>query len=126
METRKLIKIEMIKKDVTGAEIGRRAGVDRTAIYRCRDGLIKSYRLRKAIADALRMRVEELWPGEASGMVWVEGYQQKKKGLRYGEVIQEALRMRAEGQTLREISKKTGATIKTVFMWTKKYKQRVA
>jgi lambda repressor-like predicted transcriptional regulator len=60
--TPKRIRIEMIKKDITGAEIARRVGVDRTAIYKCMDGLIKSYRLRKAIADALGVRVEELWP----------------------------------------------------------------
>ena len=36
-------------------------GVDRTAIYKVIDGISKSHRLRKAIADALGVAYEELW-----------------------------------------------------------------
>lgn len=58
----KKIRIEMIKRDVSGAEIARKVGVTRVAIYRTIDGFIKSYRLRKAIADAIGEPVEALWP----------------------------------------------------------------
>jgi|GEM_PF-3525401 len=62
----KRIRIEMIKKDITGAEIARNAGVHRTAIYKVIDGSSKSGSLRKAIADALGMGVEELWEKDSS------------------------------------------------------------
>lgn len=57
----KQIRIEMIKKGIRGAEIARRIGVDRTAIYKTLDGKIKSKKLRKAIAEALGVPYEELW-----------------------------------------------------------------
>jgi len=60
----KYIRIEMIKKDVKGAEIARRIGVNRSAISKTIDGKIKSYRLRKAIAEALGVPYEELWGEE--------------------------------------------------------------
>ncbi len=56
------IKIEMIKKGVKGAEIARRAGVTRVAIYHVIEGRVRSPRLRQAIASALGMSVEKLWP----------------------------------------------------------------
>lgn len=59
--TPKRIRILMLLKGISGAEIARRAGVDRTAIYKVIDGISRSPRLRKAIADALGIPVEELW-----------------------------------------------------------------
>lgn len=46
------IKIKMLKKGITGAEIARRAGVDRTAIYHVLAGRSRSYKLRRAICKA--------------------------------------------------------------------------
>jgi predicted transcriptional regulator len=46
------IKIEFLKKGVTGAEIARRMGVTRQAIYHHIEGRRKGKRLRKAICDA--------------------------------------------------------------------------
>ncbi|GJQ47599.1 MAG: XRE family transcriptional regulator [Candidatus Jettenia sp.] len=60
--TKQKIKIEFIKKDVSGAEIGRRMGVSRVAVYQVISGKTKSKRLRKAIADAIGMEVSDLWP----------------------------------------------------------------
>lgn len=51
----------MLLRNISGAEIARRAGVNRTAIYNVIDGKSKSYRLRKAIADAIGESVEDLW-----------------------------------------------------------------
>lgn len=48
----KRIRIEMLKRDITGAEIARRLGVDRTAIYKTIDGTCRSMRLRRAICEA--------------------------------------------------------------------------
>jgi len=62
MNIKKTIWHEMIERDISGAEIARRAGVDRTAIYKTMDGKIKSKKLRKAIADAIGMKVTALWP----------------------------------------------------------------
>jgi lambda repressor-like predicted transcriptional regulator len=56
------IKIEMLKKGITGADIARRAGVTRVAIYHVIEGRVKSTRLRKAIADALGMKIKQIWP----------------------------------------------------------------
>ncbi len=56
------IKIELLKNGITGAEIARRAGVTRVAIYHVIEDRSKSRRLRKAIAKALGLPVEELWP----------------------------------------------------------------
>jgi len=49
----KKIKIEMIKKGITGAEIARNAGVTRIAIYHIIEGRRRSPRLRRAISAAL-------------------------------------------------------------------------
>jgi transcriptional regulator with XRE-family HTH domain len=62
IELNKKIKMKMIAKDVTGAEIARKMGVDRSSINKTIKGKIKSLRLRKAIAEALSVRVEKLWP----------------------------------------------------------------
>ena len=45
------IKIELLKKGVTGAEIARKLGVNRSAIYLVISGRAKSRRIRKAICE---------------------------------------------------------------------------
>lgn len=52
----------MIEKEVTGADIARRAGVDRSSIHHVITGKTKSPRLRQFIADVLGVRVADLWP----------------------------------------------------------------
>lgn len=56
------IKIELLKKEISAAEIARRAGVVRSAISNVIAGRRKSKKLRKAIADAIGEPVEALWP----------------------------------------------------------------
>jgi lambda repressor-like predicted transcriptional regulator len=56
------IKIELLKKGIFMAEIARREGVTRAAICMTVKNEIKSIRLRRAIAQALGMKVEDLWP----------------------------------------------------------------
>ncbi len=58
------IKALLVLKGISGAEIARGIGVHRTAIYHTIEGKIKSYRIRKAIADALEVEYEELWGAE--------------------------------------------------------------
>ncbi len=60
--TKQKIEIEFVKKNISGAEIGRRMGVSRVAIYQVISGKTKSKRLRKAIAEAIGMEVSDLWP----------------------------------------------------------------
>ena len=55
------IKVEMLKKRLSGAEIARKAGVDRSAVYHVIAGRSTSKRLRQAIADALDMPYDEVW-----------------------------------------------------------------
>ena len=50
---RQKIRIEMIKQGITGGEIARRLGVDRSAIWHAVSGNIRSSRIRKGICDAL-------------------------------------------------------------------------
>jgi lambda repressor-like predicted transcriptional regulator len=56
------IKIKLLEAGITGAEIARRAKVDRTAIYHVIAGRSKSVKLRRAIAKALGVDVVDLWP----------------------------------------------------------------
>ena len=56
------IKIAMLKKGISGAEIARRTGVTRVAVYHVIEGRSQSRKLRQAIADALGVRVADLWP----------------------------------------------------------------
>lgn len=67
MTRRQKVKIELIKKGIPAAEIARQMSVSRQAIYQTVDGIIKSRRLRKAIADAIGLRVEDLWPSNGNG-----------------------------------------------------------
>ncbi len=59
-----LIKALLVLKGIKGAEIARRCGVDRTAIYKVVEGVSKSKRLRRAIAEALEVPYESLWEDE--------------------------------------------------------------
>lgn len=56
------IKIELLKRGISGAAIARQEGVVRQAIYHVVAGRRRSPRLRGAIARAIGTRVEKLWP----------------------------------------------------------------
>lgn len=56
------IKIELLKRGTSGAEIGRKLGVSRHAVYHVIAGRNKTPKIRKAIARALDMGVSDLWP----------------------------------------------------------------
>jgi DNA-binding XRE family transcriptional regulator len=58
----KKIRMKMIEMDVSGAEIAREIGVHRSAINNTVKGILKSFRLRRAIADALQLKVTDIWP----------------------------------------------------------------
>lgn len=58
------IKIEMLKKGITGGDIGRSIGVTRTAIALVINRKRVSPRLRRAIATAINMPYEEVWGEE--------------------------------------------------------------
>ena len=61
------IKIELIKKGIPAAEIGRRLGITRNAIWLTIHGKTKKLRNRKAIAEAIGVTVEDLWPKNGNG-----------------------------------------------------------
>ena len=54
----------MIKKDISGREIGRRLGLSHGTVSATIRGKSNAYRIRKGIADALGTTVEELWKEE--------------------------------------------------------------
>ncbi len=58
----KKIRVRMIMKDVNGAQIARTIGVHRSLINKTINGERKSFRIRKGIADALQLKVSDLWP----------------------------------------------------------------
>ncbi len=60
----KKIKIQMIRKDISAAEIARRVKVNRSAITQTIHGLIKSRRLRTAIASSLNIPYRKIWKDE--------------------------------------------------------------
>lgn len=62
--TPKQIKIEMIKKDVTGPYLASVLQCRPQAIYRVRDGKSTSRRIQGAIAQAIEMPVEKLFPSK--------------------------------------------------------------
>jgi len=62
----KKIKMLMIEKDITGADIARIAGVSRSAISHIIAGHSKSQRLRQLIAKEIGVPVEVFWPGASS------------------------------------------------------------
>ena len=59
------IKVEMLKKRLSGADIARKAGVDPSAVYHVVSGRSKSKKLRQAIADALETSYEDIWGEDA-------------------------------------------------------------
>jgi hypothetical protein len=63
MTTAKEIKIALIKRDITGAEIARRHSVTKEAVYHTIAGRRKSPYLRQAIADELNIPYKKLWGG---------------------------------------------------------------
>jgi lambda repressor-like predicted transcriptional regulator len=60
--TAQKIKIELIKRNITCADIARKIGVHRSAITHTVNGRLSSYRLQQAIADSIKIPVHELWP----------------------------------------------------------------
>ncbi len=58
------IKILFLENNTSGAQIGRDNAVGRTAISHTIAGRCKSKRLRNAIAKAINLKVEEIWPEE--------------------------------------------------------------
>lgn len=56
------IRVEMLRKDVTQAEIARELGVNPATVSRVIDGLITSDRIRRAIAKKIGIDVRFLWP----------------------------------------------------------------
>lgn len=63
-ETKKTIKKLMIDKDVKGAEIARTVGCTRQNVYHVIKGRQATPKIRQAIAEALGVRVSDLWPDE--------------------------------------------------------------
>ena len=61
MNEAKQIKMLIIEKEISGAEIARKIGVDRTAVYHVISGKSKSLRVREAIATNLGLSVNDLW-----------------------------------------------------------------
>ena len=60
----KEIKILIIRKNITQAEIARQEGVSPSAVHQTITGRTVSRRLRKAIAERLGLPVEKVWPEE--------------------------------------------------------------
>jgi len=61
-EQGKKIKALMALAGISGAEIARTLGVHRSAVSKVADGVMKSRRIREAIARDLKTRVHDLWP----------------------------------------------------------------
>ena len=64
-QTKKIKKL-MIDKDLSGSEIARRIGVDPSMVSLTIGGQRSTYRIRKAIAEALGVDVTDLWPRETA------------------------------------------------------------
>ena len=56
------IKIEMLKKGITAADVGRKIGVSRVAVCRVRMGDLTSSRIQRAIAQVIEMPVNKVFP----------------------------------------------------------------
>ncbi len=61
------VRISLLKKGISAASIARHAGVSRSAITHTMRGEIKSKKLRAAIAAAIGVEVEDLWPSNGNG-----------------------------------------------------------
>jgi sugar (pentulose or hexulose) kinase len=61
----KALKIAMIEKDITYADVARQLGnVKPGTVKVVANGFAKTPRIRKALADAVGKTIEELWPKE--------------------------------------------------------------
>ncbi len=67
LRLKKKIRMILLEKDISAAEIARRAGVSRSAITQTMKGIVKSKKLRTAIADAIGVKIEDLWPTNGNG-----------------------------------------------------------
>jgi lambda repressor-like predicted transcriptional regulator len=56
------IKIRLLKKGISQAEIARQQRVVRSYIGHVMAGRRKNQRIRRAIADAIGMKVSDIWP----------------------------------------------------------------
>jgi lambda repressor-like predicted transcriptional regulator len=62
------IRAELVRRGITNAEIGRRAGnVSRQSVTQAIYGQTKSSRIRQAIAEAIGRSVHEIWPDNGKG-----------------------------------------------------------
>jgi len=61
-ETTIKIKVLMMQKGLNGAKIARNIGITRQAISGVINLRWRSIRIRKAIADALDVQIDKLWP----------------------------------------------------------------
>jgi DNA-binding XRE family transcriptional regulator len=57
----KEIKILLIRKDVKQADIARKLKVSKTAVHNVIKGISESARIKRAIAEVLGVKVEDLW-----------------------------------------------------------------
>lgn len=64
IEIKKTIQKLMIDKDVTGAAIARKVGCTRQNVYHVIRGRQATPTIRQAIAEALGVRVSDLWPDQ--------------------------------------------------------------
>jgi transcriptional regulator with XRE-family HTH domain len=62
--THKEIRILMLQKGVTQAQIARDLNVTRAAICHVLKGELPSHRIRRAVAKSLRVPISRLWPPE--------------------------------------------------------------
>ncbi len=75
------IKIELLRRGLTAAELGRRANVDRSAITHTISNRKRSRRLRRLVAEAIGLSYEAVWgEPESAGRRpgWLKGRPRKK------------------------------------------------
>ncbi|WKZ32959.1 MAG: transcriptional regulator [Thermodesulfobacteriota bacterium] len=56
------VKALMVLNNIKGVDIAKKLGVSPTTVYVVLSGKGKSRRIQKAVAEALDMTVEDLWP----------------------------------------------------------------
>jgi lambda repressor-like predicted transcriptional regulator len=59
------IKIELLKAGISIRQLAKQQGVSHTAMSYTIHGINKGFKLRKAVAQAIGKRVEEIWPPES-------------------------------------------------------------
>lgn len=57
----------LLEKDISAAEVARRAGVSRSAVTHTMKGVVKSKKIRKVISEIVEIPIEELWPANGNG-----------------------------------------------------------